>query len=38
MLVMTFFIYLPFARRMDKQMYAEEQANLAAEEAAKKNA
>ncbi|GEK06668.1 PTS sugar transporter subunit IIC [Schleiferilactobacillus harbinensis] len=38
MLVLTFFIYLPFARTMDKQMYAEEQANLAQEEAAKKTA
>lgn len=35
MLVMTFFVYLPFVRSYDKMLYSEEQANLAAEEAAK---
>ncbi|WP_155287633.1 PTS sugar transporter subunit IIC [Lacticaseibacillus zhaodongensis] len=33
MLVMTFFIYLPFIRRYDNVLYKQEQDNLAAEEA-----
>ncbi|WDF82857.1 PTS sugar transporter subunit IIC [Lacticaseibacillus pabuli] len=35
MLVMTFFIYFPFARNQDNLLYKQEQENLAAEEAAK---
>ena len=35
MLVMTFFIYFPFARKQDNILYKQEQDNLAAENAAK---